>query len=192
MEPIKVTAGDSIYIFATIEPRSGDPDLTEATIFAGVKDAAENVLIPLTQQTLDAPDNDLDAGLVIIRFAPAASARIAKGSYILVICVILDGAPTFYEEPIRFRTAMPAAAAPAINSALVAAGVVGTPFSYQIAASNYPLAFQALNLPAGLSLNLLTGMISGTPTGAGVSNVALGAANFTGLGAATLVLTIST
>ena len=64
---LTVTAGDALYLWATITPTSGSPDLTEATIFAGVKDPADNVQIPLTLQTLDALDNDLTNGLVIIR-----------------------------------------------------------------------------------------------------------------------------
>jgi hypothetical protein len=62
-------------------------------------------------------------------------------------------------------------------------GTVGQEASYQIQswwgnASSY----YALNLPAGLSLNTSTGVISGTPTQAGTYQVILYAANDNGLG----------
>jgi hypothetical protein len=52
---------------------------------------------------------------------------------------------------------------PVVTSPTTAAGVVGTPFSYQITASNLPTSFTAAPLPAGLALSP-TGLISGTPT----------------------------
>ncbi len=42
--------------------------------------------------------------------------------------------------------------------------VIGDSFSYQIAAGNSPTAFSATGLPAGLTINTSTGLISGTPT----------------------------
>ncbi len=80
---------------------------------------------------------------------------------------------------------------PAITSALTASGTVGSPFSYTITASNNPTSFNATGLPAGLSVNTATGVISGTPTAAGPSSVALSATNAAGTGTATLALTIS-
>ena len=71
-------------------------------------------------------------------------------------------------------------------------GTVGTAASLQInasdSASGQTLTYSASNLPAGLSINAQTGLISGTPTSAGTSNVtvtatdttnASGSANFT-------------
>jgi PKD repeat protein len=81
---------------------------------------------------------------------------------------------------------------PAITSSLTANATVGTPFSYQITASNSPTSFAAVGLPAGLAINQTTGLISGTPNAAGTSNVTIGATNPAGTGSATLTLTVTT
>jgi len=85
----------------------------------------------------------------------------------------------------------PAAVPPVINSALTASGTAGSSFSYQITATNSPTSYNATGLPSGLSVNTGTGVISGTPTSAGVSNITISATNADGTGSDTLVLTIN-
>jgi PKD repeat protein len=80
---------------------------------------------------------------------------------------------------------------PAITSATTAGGTVGAAFSYQITASNSPTSFGATGLPAGLSVNTSSGLISGTPTTAGTSTVTLSATNAGGTGTASLTVTIN-
>ncbi len=82
-------------------------------------------------------------------------------------------------------------AVPAITGATTASGTVGSAFSYQIAASNTPTSYGATGLPAGLSVNSGTGLISGTPTAVGTSTVTLSASNSGGTGSASLTLTIA-
>ncbi len=82
-------------------------------------------------------------------------------------------------------------ALPVITSGTTASGVVGTAFSYQITATNTPTSYGATGLPAGLSVNTTTGLISGTPTTAGTSTVTLSATNANGTGNATLTVTIN-
>src|SRR5438067_2492535 len=57
-----------------------------------------------------------------------------------------------------------AAAKPKITSATTATGQVGVAFSYQITADQTITTWGATGLPAGLSVNTTTGLISGTPT----------------------------
>jgi hypothetical protein len=83
-----------------------------------------------------------------------------------------------------------APAPPVITSASTANGVVGSAFTYQIAATNSPTSYGATGLPAGLSVNTTTGAISGAPTAAGTSMVTISATNSFGTGNATLTLTI--
>src|SRR5262249_13357430 len=78
---------------------------------------------------------------------------------------------------------------PAITSALTASGTVGQAFSYQIAATNSPTSFGATGLPTGLGVNTTNGVISGTSSAAGTTNVTISATNAAGTGSATLALT---
>ncbi|MES2921560.1 MAG: LamG-like jellyroll fold domain-containing protein, partial [Verrucomicrobiota bacterium] len=56
--------------------------------------------------------------------------------------------------------------APVITSGGSANGTAGVAFSYQITASNSPTSYGATGLPAGLNVNMSSGLIDGTPTAA--------------------------
>ena len=91
-----------------------------------------------------------------------------------------------------YRILLPkTSAAPVISSALTATATHGTAFSYQITATNSPVGYSATGLPAGLSINTTTGLISGTPTTAATSNVVIMSSNTSGTGEAVLVLTVN-
>ena len=81
---------------------------------------------------------------------------------------------------------------PAVSNASLAAPTVGIPYSAQITASNLPTSWGASPLPPGLSANPVTGLISGTPTATGTTNVVLGATNGAGTGTKTLALVVGT
>ena len=81
--------------------------------------------------------------------------------------------------------------APVITSPISATAQVGAPFTYQIVASNTPTSYAASGLPAGLSVNAQTGVISGSPTTTGTATVTLNATNSTGTGIASLTITVN-
>jgi Putative Ig domain len=73
---------------------------------------------------------------------------------------------------------------------------VGSPFSYQITANNNPVSYNATDLPQGLTLGPIPGLISGTPTATGVFPVTISATNnandpCSGTATDTLTLTIT-
>src|SRR5262249_53059013 len=78
---------------------------------------------------------------------------------------------------------------PAITSALSVAATEGVPFTYQITASNQPETFSAAPLPVGLSVNA-AGLISGTPTAVGSTEVTVTATNPAGSGSAQMTMLI--
>jgi len=79
---------------------------------------------------------------------------------------------------------------PVITGTLAIQATVGVTLNYRIAATGTPTDYDALSLPAGLSVNNSTGVISGTPTVSGTFSVDLAASNANGTGAAALTLTI--
>jgi hypothetical protein len=80
---------------------------------------------------------------------------------------------------------------PVISSAANATAVAGRSFSYQITASNSPASYGASVLPAGLSVDSASGLISGMPAAAGISSITLSATNASGTGTRTLTLTVN-
>jgi hypothetical protein len=81
---------------------------------------------------------------------------------------------------------------PVITSLLAETGKVNAAFvNYDITATNSPTSYSASPIPPGLTFNSTTGVISGTPTTAGTTNVTISATNANGAGSpATLVITI--
>ena len=82
-------------------------------------------------------------------------------------------------------------AAPVLNVPAKLTMTAGMAFSYQLVASNVPMAFSSdVDLPAGVSLNTSTGLISGTPTEPGVTTVRFKASNEGGFGTSSVDLTV--
>ena len=89
--------------------------------------------------------------------------------------------------PPPIATAAPVIADPNLPSAQVA-----TQFSYQIDAINSPTGYSVTGqLPPGLALDTVSGIISGTPTDIGVYPVTLRATNAAGVGQRPVTLTIA-
>jgi len=91
-----------------------------------------------------------------------------------------------YVNNIAFSTSYPS-----ITSQLSDSSIVGNTFSYSIVASNSPTSYNATGLPAGLSINTSTGVITGAPTVVGTSSATINATNSYGTSSAPLTLTIS-
>jgi hypothetical protein len=86
-----------------------------------------------------------------------------------------------------------AAVVPTITTTTLPDGKVGTAYSAALAATGTaPITWSATGLPAGLTINASTGVISGTPATAGTyNNVAITATNGTGSNSKTLLITIA-
>jgi hypothetical protein len=69
-------------------------------------------------------------------------------------------------------------------------GVVGALFFYQIAADNHPIRYTTSALPSGLHFDPTFGLISGTPSTAGIFPIAVQAINNSGAASATIVIAI--
>jgi hypothetical protein len=80
---------------------------------------------------------------------------------------------------------------PLITSALVQANSNGVYLQYQITADNNPTEFSSDNLPAGLVIDALSGLIYGTITVSNIYNINISAKNESGTDTEILVLIIS-
>jgi hypothetical protein len=69
---------------------------------------------------------------------------------------------------------------PVITSSATADGQVNAPFNFTVQATGVATSFSATGVPAGLTLNSLTGSLTGTPTNSGAFNVPVTASNSTG------------
>jgi hypothetical protein len=80
-----------------------------------------------------------------------------------------------------------------ITSIIKISTQAGTPFHYTIASSGgtSPIIYGASPLPAGLSLDAATGVISGTPTATGTTRIPISADNSAGSISAILALTVT-
>lgn len=109
-------------------------------------------------------------------------------------CVVSNSAGNATSATEMFFVTTAVKAPTDITSLLTAFGQTGIFFSYPIISSGgtTPITFSASPLPGGLSVDSSTGLISGAPTTAGTTRVALGASNTAGSGPTrTLVLTVT-
>lgn len=80
---------------------------------------------------------------------------------------------------------------PVITSTATISGTLHSSFSFAIVASNSPTSYTATTLPAGLTINATTGVISGTPTASGSATVLITVSNLAGTAKQTIVITIN-
>lgn len=92
---------------------------------------------------------------------------------------VVESIRQFYSNP-----------APRITSVSSTTGAAGANFAYASQAAYAPTSFSATGLPAGLSIDKDTGLITGKPTQTGTFNVTLSTSNANGTSTSVLVLTI--
>src|SRR5437868_414602 len=131
--------------------------------------------------------------------APAPGVVIGRYAYAVydeggLIDINLGGFPTYASLTLparrsRQRLAYPseeseiilvAGQPPKISSKLTDSGTVGTAYTYSIKANQNPTSYNATPLPAGLSVNTTTGVVSGTPTRSGKYSISISAKNAAG------------
>lgn len=116
----------------------------------------------------------------------AAANSLPGGSYSDTIT--FTDADTGYNE--TRPVSLSVVAVPVITSSTMATVANGAAFTYTITATNEPASYSASGLPAGLTVNAATGVISGSTTATGVSSVLISAINLAGTGGATLALAV--
>ncbi|MGO9325848.1 MAG: DUF4038 domain-containing protein [Terracidiphilus sp.] len=165
------------------------PVITSATTASGTVGSAFSYQIAATNSPTSYGATGLPAGLTVNSATGLISGTpTAEGTSTVMLSATNSGGTGNATLTVTIAAVT---SAPVITSALTASGTVGSAFSYQIAATNLPTSYGATGLPAGLTVNSATGLISGTPTAKGTSTVTLSATNSGGTGNATLTVTIA-
>ena len=185
-------------IICTVKPASSAPGITNITA------SANSIILPNNSVQLSAitggSTNQPLRHWWYVKTVPAGAKPIfdhqgatnttvgnlnLPGSYTFTLRAFDDLHETTLDKTITVNAAP---GAPVINSSAVARVIVGTSFSYTIAASGSPNGFSATNLPSGLTFT--NGIISGTPQSVGTYNLQLAATNASGVGYGNLALTV--
>ncbi len=187
---VTITAGNSggsggaTVTLAILPP---PPMITSALVTLGTQGAAFTYQITATQSPSSYEATGLPAGLSVNTATGLISGTpTATGTFNVAISAINSGGTG--TEVLTLNIPPPP---PAITSGLSASGIIGVGFSYQITATHNPSSYGAAGLPAGLSVNPTSGVISGTAIETGTFAVVLSALNPGGMGNSTLTLTIT-
>lgn len=167
-----------------IAPNPNVPVITSAVTVSGNVGVAFSYTVTASPAATSFSTSTLPGGLVlnattgVISGTPTSAAQGA--STVTLTATNASGS----SEPVTLTITIGAAVpAPAITCPINAVGRVGTPFSFQVTATNSPTSFAISSgtLPSGLTLNTGTGLISGTPSASVTSTVTLTAANAGGV-----------
>ncbi len=118
----------------------------------------------------------------------------ANGQYVRMYGFTRDGpyGYSLYDFQVLGLSGNPSANAPTINSAVSVTALTASPFTYQITATNNPTTYNATGLPAGVTLDHATGVISGTLGQSGVFTPTISATNASGTASASLTIDVQT
>jgi trimeric autotransporter adhesin len=174
--------GASVPFALTIRAPASAPAVTSASTAAGTVGTAFTYQIAATNSPVSYNVTDLPSGLALNSTSGVITGTpFAPG--VFKVKVSANNATGSGSETEVSMTLAAAAGAPVVSSSATASGSSGAVFTYQAAATGSVAAWNASNLPAGLDIDVLTGLVSGTPAVDGIFNATLTARNATGVSA---------
>lgn len=122
----------------------------------------------------------------VVRFSPSAT-----GTRTATVSIASDD---YTRNPYTFVVQGTGTQTPAFTSSTSPGGTFGTPYSYTFGANGFPaptFSVSAGALPPGLTLDSTSGLLSGTPTGAGSYSFTVSASNSAGVNTRSITLLIA-
>jgi hypothetical protein len=171
--------GTSSPVQLTITINPAAPVITSAGSASGITGQVFSYTITATNNpTSFGITGTLPAGLSLNAGTGAITGTPNTAGPTSVMMTATNAGGTSAPVQLMITISNPLLQAPVITSALSANGTVDQPFIYQITATNSPTSFGIIGtLPAGLSLNTVTGAITGTPSTVNTSAVMMTATN---------------
>ncbi len=167
-------------------------DFTPGTDSGWTAVSALNFTSPVISGTTGALDGNAAANRTAL--STPLNVQLAPGQWITFRWRDIDHAGSDHGlaiDDFRLDWSLPALPpAPVITSPLLANGQQGQTFSYTIVANGTPTFFEAESLPDGLSIDGVTGIITGTPAVSGSFEASIIAGNSGGIDVETLVITL--
>ncbi len=157
-----------------VKPAPGAPVITSAAAASVIAGTHFNYTVTASGGPAGFNANNLPMGMTFSNGVISGTPEIVGTYNILLAATNASG--TGYANLVLTVQLPP----PAFTGSAIADGLVNTAFNYSIQAENVPISFSVAGLPPGLTLNSVTGAITGTNTTGGTFNVTVIAANSTG------------
>ncbi|MEI7775145.1 MAG: putative Ig domain-containing protein, partial [Verrucomicrobiota bacterium] len=176
---------DSRNVALTILPPA--PVVTSTLSMTAFTKRAFNYQITATQSPTSFSASGLPSGLSLnVDTGVISGSTLVPGQTTITIGATNSGGTATTSLSVNFLVPPPA-----VSSELTANAKVGDPFNYQITGDLAPFLFSASNLPAGLSVYPVSGLISGIPMTAGTFTSTIGATGASGRMTADLVINVA-
>jgi hypothetical protein len=172
----------------TISPAGPIPVMTNALLVSAPVGVPLSFAITATNAPTSFSATGLPAGLLL----NASTGLISGTPGAPQVAIVPIAAANVYGSSLPENLILTIGNFSTITSTTTMAGLVGSPLSYALTASNNPVTYIVTGLPSGLSINSTTGVISGMPVTAGTYTLNASAGNTLGTGAPTAItLTVS-
>jgi hypothetical protein len=156
-------SGTQIFSLTLTSPLPSAPVINSGATASGVTGSAFSYQISASNSPTSYGASGLPSGLSINTSSGQISGTISSSASVGVYVVTLTAtnAGGSGTKLLSLTVTAPAISAPVITSAASARVVLGVDFSFDVVATNSPTSFVATGLPPGMSINGLTGRISG-------------------------------